>query len=175
MLVVHGNKQFLLPFTDELGTPQIQEVTVADFIINDLKNDDITFENKDFQEIFDYIAECRAQSQFPDEQALIQYENKTIRSLVVDLLSTNYTISDGWTQRRIYTIKEEDKLQFACEHALLSLKGFLLSKQLTEAEAALQALPQEASNEQMDLLLHIMELTEIKKMIAVRLTRTRMP
>jgi DNA primase len=120
MLVVHGNKTFLFPFTDEFGAPQKQEVTVADFIINDLKNDEITFENKDYQYLFDYMAECRAQSQFPNEQTLIQHENKSIRSITVDLLSNNYTISDGWIQRRIYTTTEEDKLQFACEHALLS-------------------------------------------------------
>jgi len=175
MLVVHGNKKFSLSFTDENGAPQTQEVTVADFIINDLKNDDITFENQYFQEIFDYIAQCRAQAQFPDEQTLIQHENKNIRTIVVDLLSNNYTISDGWIQRRIYTITEEDKLQYACEHALLSLKGFLLSKQLTDAEVALQALPKDATDQQMDLLIHITELTEIKKKIANHLTRTRMP
>ena len=175
MLVVHGNKEFLFRFTDENDAPQTQEMSVADFIINDLKNDEITFENKDFQEIFEYIAECRAQSQFPDEQALIQHENKSIRSIVVDLLSNNYTISDGWVQRRIYTVTEEDKLQFACEHALLSLKGFLVSQQLTEAETELQALPEEAADKQMDLVLQIMDLSIIKKNIAARLTRTRMP
>jgi DNA primase len=175
MLIVHGNKKFSCSFTDETGASQIQEVTVADFIINDLKNDEITFENKDYQYLFEYMTECRTQSQFPDEQTLLQHENKSMRSIVVDLLSNNYSISDGWVQRRIYTTTEEDKLQFACEHALLSLKGFLISKQLTEAETALQALPKEAADEQMNLLKHIMELSEIKKMIAIHLTRTRMP
>ena len=175
MLVVHGNKKFFFPFTDESGTPQTQEMYVADFIINDLKNDEITFENNDYQYIFEYVAECRAQALFPDEQMLLQHENKSIRSIVVDLLSNNYTISDGWEQRRIYTTTEEDKLQFACEHTLLSLKGFLISKQLTEAEVALQSLSQEDTDEQIELLQHIIELSEIKKMIATHLTRTRMP
>jgi len=175
MLIVHGDKKFLFPFTAEDGAPQTQEMTVADFIINDLKNDEITFVNPDYQYLFDYIAECRAQDMFPDEQTLLQQEKQSIRHIVVDLLSNNYAISDGWEQRRIYTVTEEDKLQFACEHALLSLKGFLISMQLTEAEATLQALPTEAIDEQLELLQHIMELSEIKKMIAVHLTRTRMP
>jgi hypothetical protein len=66
-------------------------------------------------------------------------------------------------------------LQFACEHALLSLKGFLISKQLTDAETALQALPEEATDEQIELLQQIMDLSDIKKRIATHLTRTRMP
>ena len=175
MLIVHGNKKFFFPITDENGVSAMQEVTVADFIINDLKNDEINFENNDYQYLFEYIAECRAQALFHDEQMLLQHENKSIRSIVVDLLSNNYAISDGWNQRRIYTTTEEDKLQFACEHALLSLKGFLISKQLTEAETALRSLSEEETEKQMDLLLHILELSEIKKMIATHLTRTRMP
>jgi len=175
MLVVHGNKKFFFPFTDEFGASQTQEMYVADFIIADLKNDEIVFENNDYQYLFEYIAECRTQALFPDEQMLLQHENKSIRSIVVDLLSNNYAISDGWKQRRIYTATEEDKLQFACEHTLLSLKGFLISKQLTEAEVALQALPPEDTEGQVQLLQQIIELSEIKKMIAVHLTRTRMP
>jgi len=175
MLMVHGNKTFFIPVADETGNSSVQEVTVADFIINDLKNDEITFENKDYQYLFDYVAECRSQSLFPDEQTLLQHENNSIRHIIVDLLSNNYTISEGWKQRRIYTATEEDRLQFACEHAILSLKAFLVSKQLTEAEIELQSLPQEDTDKQIELLQRILELSEIKKLIAVHLTRTRMP
>jgi len=175
MLIAHGNKTFFFPITDEFGNPDVQEISVADFIINDLKNDEITFENKEYQYLFDYVAECRAQSLFPDEQTLLQQENKSIRHVTVDLLSNNYSISEGWKQRRIYTATEEDRLQFACEHALLSLKAFLISKQLTEAEIELQSLPEDETEKQIALLQHILELSEIKKMIATHLTRTRMP
>jgi DNA primase len=172
MLVVHGNKKMNVSITNDDDQVQLIETTVADFILNDLIDDEISFENSNYQYLFDFFKN-KEQPIISDEQVLLQHENKEIRTVVVDLLSENYTISDGWNQRRMYTKTEEDNLQFACEHALLSLKSLIIAKRLSETEQELKTLSSDNQEGQMELLNHILELTDIKKKIAALLTRTR--
>ncbi|MDR0365152.1 MAG: DNA primase [Bacteroidales bacterium] len=175
LLVLYGDKSFSFSLPDENGEKQPFDTTVAEFIINDLQFDGITFERELYQIIYEYFLSCQEQERSSDQRDLIQHENPEIRQLVADMISSNYTLSDGWEKRRIYTKTEEMQLHFACTHALLALKGFYVAKQLSEAEAILKLIPVDNAEEQIIQLKEILKLTEIKQDIASKLTRTRMP
>lgn len=173
LLVLHGNKPFSFSLEDEEGVKQTYDTTVSEFILNDLELDEITFENPLFRIIHEYFSTCREQEVQPDSNALIQHEDAAIRSLVVDLISVRHTINiDRWEQRRSYTKTEEEILEYACTHALLAFKAYLISQQLTEAATALRNIPADDTDSQFQQLKTILELTEIKQGIADKLSRT---
>lgn len=175
LLMLYGEKTFTFLQTDENGVKKEYYTTVAEFILNDLQYDEITFENELYRVVYDYFASCQERGDEPNQNDLKFHEDSKIRALTADFLANNYTLSGGWEKRRIHTKTEEDQLFFACSHALLALKGFHVAKQLSEAEAALKEIPAEDAEAQIAQLKEIMKLTAIKQDIALKLTRTRMP
>lgn len=181
LLIVYGNREESYSFEDKEKKTQVLKITVTDYILNVLENQQMPYEdcplidlfsNQLYKQIITLFSEGRKTGNIPTENDLKNHDDKAIRELVIDFLSTPYTLSEGWEQKQIFTKTEEDQLLFACEHALLCFQINLVGKKLKQIELQLQ---ESNSEEQQNLYLdQYLFFTDLKKDISEFLMRTEM-
>ena len=144
------------------------ETRVDDFILSELKNDQISFSNNSYNEIFNEFIGARENESDLNEAYFTNHARTKIASEVIDLLATPYHLSDNWKKNKIYVKQEEDQLSFLVVTTLLSLKGKHVDKQSRE----LLELMKTATNEEItDLITQYNILKEISREINLELTR----
>lgn len=75
------------------------EITVAEFIIQDMEADDLHFETPLLRAIYDeYISAYRSR-EHPSIEWFIQSSNPDIAQVAIDMVVTSYTLSRRWTLR----------------------------------------------------------------------------
>ena len=110
---------------DENGNPVLYKISVASFIIDDLKNDDLLFKNEIHNIIFNIFDKALDEDDIPDEHYFVSHEDTRIAELAANLLSTPYKL-DNWSEKEINVKVEEDVLQKSVVTSLLRFKDMII-------------------------------------------------
>lgn len=140
LLLMYGDREIDVDGVDENNNPTIYKISVASFIIDDLKNDDLLFKDEIHQIIFNVYDRALDEGQLPKEQYFISNENPRIVELAANLLSSRYKL-DNWSKHDIKVKTEEDVLSKMVVTTLLRYKDMVIddkrneiTKQLMETE-----------------------------------------
>lgn len=125
LLMMYGNKDITLDDVDENGNPVLYKISVASFIIDDLKNDDLLFKNEIHNIIFNIFDKALDEDDIPDEHYFVSHEDTRIAELAANLLSTPYKL-DNWSDKEINVKVEEDVLQKSVVTSLLRFKDMII-------------------------------------------------
>lgn len=125
LLMMYGNKDITLDDVDENGNPVLYKISVASFIIDDLKNDDLLFKNEIHNIIFSIFDKALDEDDIPDEHYFVSHEDTRIAELAANLLSTPYKL-DNWSEKEINVKVEEDVLQKSVVTSLLRFKDMII-------------------------------------------------
>lgn len=125
LLMMYGNKDITLDDVDENGNPVLYKISVASFIIDDLKNDDLLFKNEIHNIIFSIFDKALDEDNIPDEHYFVSHEDTRIAELAANLLSTPYKL-DNWSEKEINVKVEEDVLQKSVVTSLLRFKDMII-------------------------------------------------
>ena len=125
LLMMYGNKDITLDDVDENGNPVLYKISVASFIIDDLKNDDLLFKNEIHNIIFNIFDKALDEDNIPDEHYFVSHEDTRIAELAANLLSTPYKL-DNWSEKEINVKVEEDVLQKSVVTSLLRFKDMII-------------------------------------------------
>jgi len=153
---------------DDPEKEQDIETRVDDFILRELKKDQISFSNNSYNEILKEFIGARENESDLNEAYFTNHARTKIASEVIDLLATPYHLSDNWKKNKIYVKQEEDQLSFLVVTTLLSLKGKHVDKQLREVLELMKTADSEEIN---DLISQYNILKEISRKINLELTR----
>jgi DNA primase len=115
-----------------------EEVNIVDHIVTEITEDEITFENALYQEIFNEFATMLDQDQIPTEQHFVHHINPDVSSLAVNFFSTPYSLSERWKEHNIIVTREEDVLKRSIESSLMVLKLRKLEKMISETREAMK-------------------------------------
>lgn len=85
-------------------------ISVGEFMIGELENDDLVSEQPLFQIIFKGVKENLENPQFDSWKYFIYHPNGAVSKLATDLLSEKFIESKRWTKAGAYTEKAEDIL-----------------------------------------------------------------
>lgn len=86
----------------ETPPEELQNITIAQVIVNDLLSDGITFENQTYQHIFNLYAEAVQQQQpLPDANFFASNSDVELRNTALDMMVMRYHISPLWQQRNV--------------------------------------------------------------------------
>lgn len=144
LLINHGSRE-LFPFHEKTGE---KEISVAEFIVNELERDELTLSNTIYNSI---ISECRTlidNNDIPTEKSFANHSNILISHIAADMLSSSYDISRIWKRKEAYVETEEEKLKELVPATILAFKSFLIRQELKDTEEKLR----EADNEESVLL-----------------------
>ena len=110
LLLMYGQETIYDEREEENGEKIFEQVTVAQFIIDDLKMDGILFVDPVNRKVFDIYDQALDEGRIPDDQFFVSHEDEGVSQLAADLLSTPYKL-DQWEKYGIFVKREEDVLK----------------------------------------------------------------
>jgi len=161
LLVVYAQKNIHFDVWDEETgrVTGLEEVNVADFIVHELLDDAISFENPVYQRIFDEFSRMLEEEKIPTEQHFIHHADPEVSGLAVNFFTTPYALSERWKEHNILVTTEEHVLKRSILSSINVLKLRKLEGMISDTRQELKA----ASEED---LLNLME--KLNRQLAVR-------
>jgi len=173
LLLNYGGSQIEFEEEDENKRKTNIEIAVGNFIVNDLKNDEIKFNNPIYQKIFEEYAELLLTEELPDEKHFINHTSRKLASMAIDLLTSPYELSENWeTVARIEVFSETKRLKSAVVNSLLSFKAKKVEQLISDNQQKLKKAEQLEKYEEIPAILERQqELKNISKEINNQLGR----
>lgn len=142
-LLLYGSEIIIDEREGEDGNMVLEQLTLAQFIVDDLKINNFSFIDPVNRKIFDIFDHAIDEGQFPDDCFFVSNEDPGIASLTADLLSTPYRL-DGWANKGIFVKTEKDVLKVNALMSLERYKDLLLEAQCKQVEEELKTATDEA-------------------------------
>jgi DNA primase len=136
LLIRYGAEVLTRETDKETGTETI--TTVADYIISEINEDGLKFENEFLAAMFDEITFSVGQGLIAGDRHFVHHANPAISALVVDMLTEQYTLSRIWGKHGAYVETEEMKLNEIVPDTVLKFKSDkikMLQKEIRRAMA----------------------------------------
>jgi len=134
LLLTYGPRQIKM-YTLAEGQTEPVEVftTVAEFIVNDLRNDGLELTSEVYARVYRECEKLVDKEAVIKPEMMIQHPDLVIARCAVDLLATPYELHD-WSKRRIHIPVEEDEevLERAVTSSLLAFKARRIEQLLAE-------------------------------------------
>lgn len=170
ILLSYGNEIITFKEILENNREIEQQVVVAEWIINELHEDEIAFTDPVYQNIF-----SEYQSQFNkgsgvDIKYFTHHADQKLASTTIDILTSPHALSDNWEKiAGILVTHESEKLMNTVSSALLSLKSKKLELKISQKENSLKGGISDESR--MILQQEILALINLSKEINAQLGR----
>ncbi|MFH1118382.1 MAG: DNA primase [Bacteroidota bacterium] len=146
------------------------EVGVAEYVCNDLRANQITFDNPVFQKVFDAYADGVDNKSLPDDRFFLMHPEPEVADLAINIITQKYELSPGWEEIKIYVPVETDKLEDTVSRSVLSLMHRKLSAMIFHNQKEMKELPAD-SEEWADHLSRDIHLKKARNEISRRLGR----
>jgi DNA primase len=145
-------------------------VTVAEYIITEIKNDEIELQHPVFKQIFDEYSHFYWQKSDLAEEYFTRHPDKEVNSTVADLLTRRYNLSKKLFSKNasVYIETEDMKLQEIVPSIVLDFKSKKVLSLLKEIQLKLLDAQESNDFEKLEeLQMQIQSLNNIKKTFAV--------
>ncbi|MBO5217436.1 MAG: DNA primase [Alistipes sp.] len=149
---------------------EVVDVNVAQEIIDNLEGDNISFDNKVYNEIFDIYRKCWHEQGIGVEVPLrlfINHEDSDVSNTAVDILTSedNYVISQIWSKKEVHVESEEELLAVGVHKAIMLYRSKVVDKMIEEYRSKLDN--EELSDEERDeYVKQVSSLNRIKTKMA---------
>lgn len=152
LMINYGMKEM------ELGEDE-EPVKLADFVASEILEDELTFDNELYQNVFDQYLNLLSEDGSRDPvNELILSSNQQIQSVVVNLLSSPYDLHK-WESKSIQVQTEEMQLFRSVREAIYAFKVRKIEQIVTQLRTELE----ELQNSGEDFILKLREIYEIEK------------
>lgn len=147
VLVLYG--RFLTTYVDSEG--ELHNISVSEFIINELMVLDFRFADELNQQIYTRFVENLESKYIPDEKIFLKDNNPKITQRIINLIAEKNTLSENWElQKGIFTTKETDVVKQLIDSLLWDNETRII-------ESRLKALNNKLKNPGEDDLMKILE------------------
>ena len=163
-LLLYGDVDIETNYPDPAtGEPVKNKVKVAQFIINDIKADELDFSNARYQQIFNTCADELKTNPDINYRKLTNHPDTDISGPAIDLIATKYTFSPNWEKRSIRLLQEHEVLDFLIPNSILSFKSKRVRQILKELLEKIKTA--ESDDESIDLQKQYMNAKRIANLI----------
>lgn len=171
LMLNYGDLLIPLEETDEKGEKKKVDYTVAQVIVGDILGDQLTFQDKNCQIIFNEYAERLSKNEtHVDTQIFSNNENKELREFAISLMMEDYQISDKWLEEKhIYVPTPQDRIRDDVEESLLTFKMKKLDKRINDIDIQFPYV--DSDDERLMLISQKMQLLKIKQNLGQKLNR----
>ena len=146
LLIMYGKTMITDERKDENGEKVTELVSVAQLIIDSLKNDKFFFSDPINAKIFNLIDKAIDEDNIPDDQFFVTNEDFDISELAANLLSTPYKL-DNWESKGIHVKTEDDLLKKQVLASLYSYNDNILQDRCRKIEESIKE-----ADDEVDLL-----------------------
>ncbi len=124
ILLLHGHRMTTQKFLDENNQEHDIQINITKYLTDEIRNDEMDFKHPEMKIIFDVFCEYANRNEVPDLRVLLGSEQKEVRDLAVEIISTPYDLSENWMNKNIYvpTEQEERKMDEVVHESLYAFK-----------------------------------------------------
>lgn len=173
LLLNYGDKDTTQIVISENEEKKEETYLVAAYLVGDIINDQISFDNSLYQQIFDIYKEyIFEKGELPDLNIFTNNQDKKIQNLVTTLLINNYSVSSLWESKWKISIpspENQERIDQDIKESLLSLKLNKLERKINSIKENLRI--EEDIDNQLILLSEQRTLEKIKQIISSELNR----
>ncbi len=162
LLLMYGKEMIVDERINESGERILEQVSVAQFIIDDLKNDGFVFTNAVNQKIFNIFDHAIDEGIIPDDSFFVSNEDETIAERAADLLSSPYKL-DQWEKYGIFVKQEQDVLKATVLSSIYRYKDLIIEARRKAVEEELKTAAD--PDDQLILLKRKKDLDDIRMQI----------
>lgn len=164
LLINYGDKSIKVEVINpETEKEELQKVSVAYYMLANINNDELSFENPVCQKILEFYNQAIEKEELPKHQDFINNSDDELSQFVINVLSNKNELSPNWATHKIYVTTEEDNLKKAVYNTIYAFQLSKVNKLINENQEKLKAAPEE---ELMRLLSEQVNLQQIKKQLA---------
>lgn len=162
LMVLYGPVATVATVLDENGNPREVEVSVIQYICDELEQDELTFDTPTLAKIHQIYSEGLVNNELYKSSVLKRQEDQQIVQIICDIESNEHEISDNWLiKHRIETRKDSDRLKTSIPQAIYAFKLYKVEKRINEIRSQLSN--EENDDDQMNMLLaEQVDLEQIK-------------
>ncbi len=165
--VVRYGEKIMCNVTDEEGNEI--PVTVIEYVINDLKEDDLSFHNPLHRQILSEAALHLHDAGFTAERYFLAHPDPAISKLSVDLINVRYQLSKYHSKTQ-KIVTDEERLYELVPMLMINFKYAIVSEELKHTLQALQNPELINDNEKCNSLMQrYNEMREVQSLMAKRL------
>lgn len=164
---------FLLRFANEklrLPAEDNAEITVAEYIIREIQNDNLEFKNLIYKKIFEEIYAKIENSEQIEEKNFTFSEDQMISELAVEIFTSRYEISKVWKRKDTYIELPGQNLGVEVPKTVLAYKSKIILTALGEVNAKMGKInPDIDEGKITELQKQVINLNKIKTVISKEL------
>ncbi|MFO8088028.1 MAG: DNA primase [Bacteroidales bacterium] len=143
-----------------------QAVNVAQAIVSDLTDDEISFTVPVYQKIFDVYKGFVDEGVIKESHVITQHEDKHIADAAIDLLASHAELSHNWKKKhKIFILKESDILEKTIIHSILAFKLDKLQQKKHQLQKELKDSQGAKKISEDDFMITLKQITNIDKKI----------
>jgi DNA primase len=161
---------FLLKFANEklrLPAENNAEISVAEYIIREVKNDNLEFKNLIYKKVFEEISRKIEKGEKIEEKTFTYSEDKMISELAVEIFTSRYEISKVWKRKDTYIELPGENLGTEVPKTVLAYKNKIIMIALGELYIKMKNTDSETEAGKItDIQKQVMNLNEIKRVIS---------
>ena len=166
MIVRYGEK-VMCNLTDEEGNEV--PVTVIEYVINDLKEDELAFHNPLHRRILSEASEHIHDQEFASERFFVAHPDPKISTIATELASDRYQLSKYHSKTQ-KLVTDEERLYEMVPMLMINFKNAIVAEELKHIMYALQDPSIANDNAQCDAVMQrYKEMKEIQNLMAKRL------
>ncbi len=149
--------------------PRRESKLVAEYIIEDLKEDELQLADPLFREIYEEYVRLFQQNPIVDvKKHFVNHHKKEISTVVAGLISDHYQISKIWNRYENFPETEEMKLSQIIPKTVLSFKKSKIEHIMRETSEELKKAQENGDHNQEDVLIKkFKNLNDLKKKISL--------
>lgn len=136
LLIRYGGEVIKRDLDRQTGIENI--TTVAEYIISQITEDGLSFEDPQFDKIFNEIKFNTTQGLPPGDRHFVHHPDPAVSALAVDMLTEQYTLSKIWSTHGAYVETEQTRLKDIVTDTVLKFKSDkikMMQKELRKAMA----------------------------------------
>ncbi|MDR1342207.1 MAG: DNA primase [Prevotellaceae bacterium] len=149
------------------GNSAFFDTRVSAYIINEIAGEDLSFQNLEYQQIFEEYKKLLEASDTVDIRHFINHPDQRLCEMAIDLLSQKYTLSKIWRQPET-SFADEDRLRVEVPKAINVYKSKIVTQAMVRLLAEMDG---KSSTEQDVLLVKLGELSKVRTKLSEMLER----
>jgi len=137
LLLTYANQEIIFDDIDENDQKIEVPIKIAEYVIHDLKSDEIGFHDAGLQLIFNEFDHALENGTILTGEYFSQNPDVKLSKLAIDLMATPYELSDNWLRKRIPVKHESDNLIKLITSCVLSFKAKKIDQMILDNQKEL--------------------------------------
>ena len=138
LLILYGDENLVFRQQNEDKEVAELSIPVSDFIIQDILNDEILFDNALCQRIFQEMSGFHDNKINPGKDYFLHHPDPEISMFSIGLSIEPYDLSKNWKENMIFIDHESDQLNNIVYAALLGFKAKKIGRMIEDVQKSLQ-------------------------------------